>query len=29
MNKEAMDLKTNKDGYMGGFGGREKKGDMI
>lgn len=28
MEKDAMNLKESEDGYMGGFGGREGKGEI-
>lgn len=29
MKKEIINLKKNREGYMGGFGGRKKKTNMI
>lgn len=29
MKTEAMDIKENKKGYMGGFGGRKGKGKLM
>lgn len=29
MRKEAIDFKDSKEGYIGGFGGRKQKGEMM